>query len=173
MLVVKIGGSLLDAAGQILAEIPRDRDILIVPGGGVFADFVREKDPDCDTAHFDAILSMNRYGRFLSTFGFPVSTEPKTGGKAVIFLPYDYCRKHDVLPHSWDVTSDSIAAWIAEEGESDLLLVKSVSAEFGPELSGSDIVDPYIFSIVKEHPEMTVRIANGRIAGEITRALDA
>lgn len=155
----------MDAASSLLAEIPKDADILIIPGGGVFADFVREKNPDDDTAHFEAILSMNRYGRFLSTFGFPVVKEPVTNGRTVIFLPYDYVKEHDVLPHSWEVTSDSIAAWIAAECGADLVLVKSVDAVFGDELRGTDVVDSYIFRIAEKHPEMEIRVVNGRNVG--------
>ena len=172
MLVIKIGGSLLDCAAEILAEIPRDADVLLVPGGGLFADFVREAKQDNDTAHFDAILSMNRYGRFLSTFGLPVSAVPETKGCTTVFLPHEFCKKHDVLPHSWDVTSDSIAAWIAGEAGANLLLVKSVSEEFGPKLIGTDIVDPYIFSLREMYPKMCVRIANGRVRGEVRKAVE-
>ena len=173
MIILKIGGSLLDSANSLLQEIPRSKDILIVPGGGIFANFVREKNYDDDTAHFDAILSMNRYGRFLSTFGFPVVTEPVTGGKTSILLPFDYLKKTDPLPHSWDVTSDSIAAWIAAENHVSLILVKSVTAEFSPALKATDIVDPYVFKIVEEHPDLQIKIVNGRQTGALRVALES
>ena len=44
---------------------------------------MREINPDDDTAHFEAILSMNRYESFISTFGFPVVKEPVTNGRTV------------------------------------------------------------------------------------------
>ncbi|HJJ62715.1 MAG TPA: uridylate kinase, partial [Methanocorpusculum sp.] len=64
--VVKIGGSLIDAAEGVLKELLASGvSALVVPGGGIFADSVRAADLDDDSAHWQAISSMNRYGRFL------------------------------------------------------------------------------------------------------------
>ena len=42
-----------------------------------------------------------------------------------MLAPYRWLRESDPLPHSWDVTSDSIAAWIASEiGAPQLILIK-------------------------------------------------
>jgi aspartokinase-like uncharacterized kinase len=56
-----------------------------------------------------------------------------------VLAPYAWLRRADPLPHSWEVTSDSIAAWIARAiGASRLVLVKPPGAESRP-----DIVDGY------------------------------
>ncbi|HJJ66633.1 MAG TPA: uridylate kinase, partial [Methanocorpusculum sp.] len=112
--VVKIGGSLIDAAEGVLNELLASGvSALVVPGGGIFADSVRAADLDDDSAHWQAISSMNRYGRYLSTFGFPVTEHlsmPESG--VSILLPEKVLREADPLPHSWDVTSDSLALWM-------------------------------------------------------------
>ena len=34
-------------------------------------------------------------------------------GRVPVLAPYQWLRHADPVPHSWDATSDSIAAWIA------------------------------------------------------------
>ena len=47
-----------------------------------------------------------------------------------VLAPYAWLRRADPLPHSWEVTSDSIAAWIARAiAASRLVLVKPPDAE--------------------------------------------
>ncbi len=54
-----------------------------------------------------------------------------------VLAPYRWLRDADALPHSWDVSSDSIAAWVAGElGARRVVLVKA------PGASG-DLVDAY------------------------------
>ena len=59
-------------------------------------------------------------------------------GAVPVLAPAAWLRARDPLPHSWDVTSDSIAAWFAGELQaSRLLLVKAAGA------SGDSLVDRY------------------------------
>jgi len=47
-----------------------------------------------------------------------------------VLAPSRWLREADPLPHSWDVTSDSIAAWVAgAAGASQLVLVKPRGAQ--------------------------------------------
>ena len=56
-----------------------------------------------------------------------------------ILAPSRWLRAADELPHSWEVTSDSLAAYLAMLlGADDLVLVKPVS-------SGDGLVDPFFF----------------------------
>jgi aspartokinase-like uncharacterized kinase len=49
-----------------------------------------------------------------------------------VLAPYAWLRDADPLPHSWDVTSDSIAAWVAGQvGASRLVLLKPPGAVAG------------------------------------------
>ena len=68
--VVKVGGGLLghdgslDAVLSALTEMARDERLVIVPGGGPFADAVRAQDAvstlSDDAAHWMAILAMDQ-----------------------------------------------------------------------------------------------------------------
>lgn len=128
--VLKVGGSLAEYTVSLkklckeLASLAKNHRILIVPGGGKFADIVREFDKiyglSNAVAHKMAILAMDQFGLFLSdiTPNSYVSYSLKeikdsTSGMLPIFLPSKFMFRRDPLEHSWDVTSDSIAAYIA------------------------------------------------------------
>ncbi len=160
-IVIKLGGSLMDIAGCILTEISAsETPALIIPGGGVFADFIRHKQMDDDAAHWQAIAAMNRYGRFLSTFGLPVTDEltlPSEG--KMIFLPQNVLMRTDPLPHSWEVTSDSISLWAAEQVGAPLLLIKSRAGD----ISEPGMVDEFFLGMQNRMPSpLPVTLINGR-----------
>jgi len=74
--VVKVGGGLsampgaLDAVAAALAESGRRHRLLVVPGGGPFADavraFERRERLSADAAHWMAILGMDQYAHVLA-----------------------------------------------------------------------------------------------------------
>lgn len=157
--VVKLGGSLLGspALAQWVLALSRC-PTLIVPGGGPFADLVRTTQKQLgfndSIAHQMAILGMAQFGCLLH--GFPpylplqrTLTFPdfsQEGAQSRIWLPDLSILLSTPLPHSWSVTSDTIAAWLAcELGIRNLLLVKSVDLPFEPqhanELASQDIID--------------------------------
>jgi len=128
--VLKIGGSLAEYPASLrklckeLASVAKDHKILIVPGGGRFADTVRDFDKayglSNTIAHKMAILAMDQFGLFLSdiTPNSCVSyslekVKNSPSGTLPIFLPSRFIFHKDPLESSWDVTSDSIAAYIA------------------------------------------------------------
>ncbi|PYO42142.1 MAG: hypothetical protein DMD33_10760 [Gemmatimonadetes bacterium] len=129
--VVKIGGGLLGKAGAfdlvieaLTAFAPRRR-IAVVPGGGPFADAVRQMFRRIkigeDAAHWMAVLGMDQYAHALAAripnavlVDAPEAiTAAVKAGRLPVVAPYRWLRGADPLPHSWDVTSDSITAWIA------------------------------------------------------------
>lgn len=149
MITIKFGGSLAkekEAVVNLVEELERlvkEYEFVIVPGGGIFADLVREIDDKFGlpprTSHEMAILGMEQMGLFLSNFSkkfLPIRSleEIKTclGNKLVpIFLPMGFLLSEDELEHSWDVTSDTIAAYIANETKSEkLILLKDVDGLF-------------------------------------------
>ncbi len=126
-LVVKLGGSLFDNIQEIICVLAESgRDILIVPGGGQFADSVRAVETDEDSAHWMAICAMEEMAWYIAGYGIlGVDSLHIPNGVSVLF-PYRIMREKDPLPHLWDVTSDTIAAWVAKETGAGLLLLKSV-----------------------------------------------
>ena len=128
--VLKVGGSLAEYPTRLrklcrkLAVFAKDHKILVVPGGGKFADVVRDFDKTYGlsntVAHKMAIIAMDQFGLFLSdiTPNSYVSYSLEKvkncpSGTLPIFLPSKFIFRKDPLEHSWDVTSDSIAAHIA------------------------------------------------------------
>ncbi len=121
--VVKVGGGLGDDAlpglCAALGELGRRHALLVVPGGAHFADAVRDADRrfglHAHTSHRMAILAMEQFGWLLSDL---------IPGGVPVLLPAGL--RLDELPASWDVTSDSIAAWVARRvGAERLVLVKA------------------------------------------------
>ena len=141
--VIKIGGSLLsldDALTRSLAaieRIARTRSLLLVPGGGPFANVVRTASAQYhigdDDAHWMAILGMEQFAILLASRVRNGELVHRRGeivragarGKIPVLAPYRWLREADPLPHSWDVTSDSIAAWVASQVHArSLVLIK-------------------------------------------------
>ena len=117
--------------------------VLVVPGGGAFADLVRAEHRRLrlteSAAHRMAILAMDQYGLLLADLGshaLPVSSLQEVGavarsGRLPILLPSRFLSRHDPFDHSWGVTSDSIAAYIAGLVSADaLLLLKDVDGVY-------------------------------------------
>ncbi len=122
--ILKLGGSLLEAAPELLKQLySRVQDtyleLLIVPGGGPFANLVRSLDMQHglgeDAAHWMAVLAMEQYAWYLmDRTGLPGTTEPEAcQERMAIVQAYRPLQERDELEHCWDVTSDTIAAWFA------------------------------------------------------------
>ena len=126
-LIVKLGGSLL-TTGRELVRFLRDyaectaHQIVIIPGGGPFAEAVKklakQRDISDDAAHWMAVLAMHQYGLFLADGQpeIPVVeslADIQPADHICIVLPYKILKDEDSLPHTWDVTADTIAAFIA------------------------------------------------------------
>ena len=129
--VVKVGGSLslypekLRTLCLKISEISKEQKLIVVPGGGEFADVVRCLDKSfhlsCSTSHGMAILGMDQYGMLLSDLMPGSITTHKLEeinnyfdlNKLPIFLPSHLLLREDSLENSWAVTSDSIAVYIA------------------------------------------------------------
>jgi aspartokinase-like uncharacterized kinase len=174
-LVVKVGGSLFPETGRITAVLKGSRrPLLVVPGGGPFARMVRSLQLPDDPAHWMAVLAMDQFGWYLAAGGLPVTHVLAVPRGAEILLPYRIMRDHDPLPHSWDVTSDTIAAWVASGLGLDLLILKSVD---GITRDGALVprvtepvpcteVDPCLIPFALAHGVRTT-ILNGRAEGRV------
>ncbi len=179
--IVKLGGSLSPRIAEIVPVLrSTHRPLLIVPGGGTFADEVRQSEAgtNADAAHWMACAAMDQYGWMLSSQGIGITTKIARPRDTCVLLPYCALRRYDPLPHSWDVTSDTIAAWVAGRLGGDLLVLKSVD---GIEAAGklmariespvaTDVVDPCFIPYVLEHRIRTF-ILNGTDPVRICRWL--
>jgi aspartokinase-like uncharacterized kinase len=144
-LVVKVGGALshvpgaLDDLARALPALARTRPVVVVPGGGPFADQVRRTQHELgaseDAAHWMAILGMDQYAHLLAERlpGARLVHDVEALGRAragdlCVLAPYRWMQQTDPLPHTWDATSDSIAAVVAGALDArELLLVKAIS----------------------------------------------
>jgi aspartokinase-like uncharacterized kinase len=129
--VIKVGGSLaetpkvLESLGAELFRLSKKRLFVVVPGGGKFADAVRDMDAKFAVpaiiSHKMAILAMDQYGLLLSQIipdssvcdSLKAAREISQCGRVPIFLPSRFLFRSDPFEPSWDVTSDSIAAYVA------------------------------------------------------------
>lgn len=141
-IVIKIGGSLLDSENLVawLNVIAQhgDGQVIIVPGGAVFADAVREaqqKTKVSDTvAHRLALLAMDQYGLLMQGLVPSLVTasseleiaECGWQHRGIIWLPSKMALADETIPQNWQVTSDSLSAWLANQLKVEhLMLVKS------------------------------------------------
>jgi aspartokinase-like uncharacterized kinase len=143
--VLKIGGSLSKKPTKLkklcikLSELAKDYRLTIVPGGAEFADTVRYAyklfSLSEGIAHKMAILAMEQYGFLLSDIT-PNSKITNTIKNCVklskkgflpILLPHWLIYKKNPFKPSWDVTSDSIAVYVARLLKAkNLILIKDV-----------------------------------------------
>jgi aspartokinase-like uncharacterized kinase len=187
MFVLKLGGSLLDHAPDILKRVlSTGADVLVVPGGGRFADLVRDvygqKGLSQDAAHWMAILAMDQYAYYLSDKSGIALTPLLVRKKGVrIALPYEILRRQDELPHSWDVTSDTIAAWVAFKTASPFIKATDVDGIVldgrlretieASELKGIETcIDRALPGFLIEH-RMGALVVNGLAAGRLEKTL--
>jgi 5-(aminomethyl)-3-furanmethanol phosphate kinase len=161
-IVVKVGGSLFDMPDlgprliQFLCAL-NCREVALVPGGGRVVDAIRHLDRSHglgeEASHWLALRALSLNAHFLADLlqrrSAAVSTSfeewPKLWqmGRIPILDAYPFAladeASSDHLPHSWEVTSDSIAARVAHVvGARRLVLLKSVAAPDGA--CGADLV---------------------------------
>ncbi len=145
-LVVKIGGGLLrtDGLGALrracaeAGEMAARRRVLVVPGGGPFADAVRAVDARLGladhTAHALALRAMDQLGVLLrpllpSAELLRALIPPRALG---LLLAAPAFEGRPEVPESWAVTSDSLAVVAASAiGAEEAILLKPVTGVFG------------------------------------------
>jgi aspartokinase-like uncharacterized kinase len=144
MWVIKLGGSLLGAPElahwlELLVKFG-DGKVVIVPGGGLFANSVREaqqiSNASDEVAHQLALLAMDQFGILLASMNPGLVTascelelaERGWQHRGIVWLPSKMVLADASIPQNWQVTSDSLSAWLANKlGAEQLILVKSKS----------------------------------------------
>jgi aspartokinase-like uncharacterized kinase len=167
--IVKLGGShatgphLKDWLTAIAAEAG---SIVIAPGGGPFADAVRTAQAEIGfderAAHTMALMAMAQFGSALESLHPALRLAASRSailralkdGKVPVWSPEPMARAA-ALPETWDLTSDSLAAWLAGAlGAGRLLLVKhgrfEGAAVGAHDLAARGVVDPLFPTYLKE-----------------------
>jgi aspartokinase-like uncharacterized kinase len=171
--VVKVGGSLHDlpqlgdCLRRWLEDLPTRR-VLLIPGGGLAANWIRTVDRldhlGEELSHWLALRALSLVAEVLAarlgSAKVIVNIEDRESAWHAALAPvldiYGFARademRPDHLPHRWDVTSDALAARAAVvAGMPALILLKSVSLPAGcdwPEAARQGIVDPIFPEVV-------------------------
>jgi aspartokinase-like uncharacterized kinase len=100
-----------------------------------------------------ALLAMDQYGYVLNHLieNSLLTADPfaKSSGRVSILLPSEIIFQSDPLPHSWDVTSDAIAAWAAKHIHCPrLILVKDVD---GLLTSENNLIEEMSVAMLAKH----------------------
>ena len=142
--VIKLGGSLMRSAEltlwlESITKLAQKTRVIIVPGGGEFADKVRETQQslcfDNQTAHRLALLAMFQYGYLLTGLNPSIKIienidellSTKDSQMPMLWLPDVLLNDFSEIPASWDYSSDSIALWLATKVNAEqLILIKTL-----------------------------------------------
>jgi aspartokinase-like uncharacterized kinase len=165
--VVKLGGSLAESTRltKILEIVAQARTpVVVVPGGGAFADAVRRAQADFGfsdaAAHRMALLAMHQSGLMMAAMQprlRPVETlaalkRTAAGKRIPVWLPLRLVERDGRISADWTTTSDGLAARLAERfGRVPVVLVKSCRIPKGVSvaaLAREGVVDPTFAAIV-------------------------
>ena len=166
--VIKLGGSLAESGrlASIVSIVTTARvPVAVVPGGGTFADAVRVAQADLGfndaVAHHMAILAMHQTAHMLAGLDerfAPVETiagikRALAEERIPVWLPWKLSARDTTVPADWSVTSDGLAARLAERlGRAPVVLMKSCTVPPGAALDRlalAEAVDPTFVAIVE------------------------
>ena len=145
MRVVKLGGSLSHSNALLTCLTTlenKSQPCVIVPGGGGFVDQVRRSQQQWqfndETAHKMALLGMQQMAlliqgikqHFLIAETIDSIHSAVNQQKTVIWSPNSDSLSAAGVSESWDVSSDSLAAWLATRLKAEeLVIVKSAAVD--------------------------------------------
>ena len=152
--VVKIGGSLFPNYAIDLAKKLKGTDSCIVLGGGEFANLIRKYNDEIafseEINHWTAIDCMDIIAKLVNdkvdttklAYSIEDVNQISDDGFTPIFVVSEFLKKEDPFECSWDVTSDSIAAYISHLLNANLLIVTNVNGIYTqePEEPGSTFI---------------------------------
>jgi hypothetical protein len=143
--VVKIGGSLFPNYAIELTKQLKDTSSVIILGGGEFANLIRKYDSQMhfseEANHWRAIDCMDIIAKLVddkvdsTKLAFSIEEVNKISdeGLTPIFVVSEFLKREDPFECSWDVTSDSIAAYVAHLLNANLLIVTNVNGIYTQE----------------------------------------
>ena len=168
--VVKIGGSLFPDHAVELAERLEGTASVIILGGGEFANLIRRYDSEMnfsdEASHWAAIDCMEITAKLVcdkvdsSRLAYSIEdiNEISDDGLTPIFVVSDFLKAEDPFECSWDVTSDSIAAYVAHLLNAKLLIVTNVNGIYTqkPEEPDSTFISKIDATTMLTFPESSV-----------------
>lgn len=176
MLIVKFGGSSIaspDLRKWVQAIETSSRPLVIVPGGGPFANTVRQFQTrigyDNDAAHRMAILAIEQFGHALISLGTKLCAATtidaiaaaQAQGLIPVWMPAKLVLRAEEIEHTWSVTSDSLAAWLCSQiPGSTLCLIKQIDLPNGSSIeaiAAAGVVDSAFSALL--HPATRVFVA--------------
>ncbi|WP_405306530.1 delta 1-pyrroline-5-carboxylate synthetase [Methanobrevibacter sp.] len=143
--VVKIGGSLFPEHAIELAKRLENTGSVIVLGGGEFANLIRRYDSEMkfsdEANHWTAIDCMEIIAKLVNdkvdsaklAYTIDEVHEISDEGFTPIFVVSEFLKVEDPFECSWDVTSDSIAAYVANLLNANLFIVTNVNGIYTQE----------------------------------------
>jgi aspartokinase-like uncharacterized kinase len=176
----KVGGSIIDNSANLkcvlsqinhLYEKKIIKKVLLISGGGSFANYVRDLDKQVslgnDLAHWMAILAMDYNSLTINKF-LPSSIitddleyfkNQETG--IYVFLAFKYLYETDPLPHSWNVTSDSIALHLTYTmNMKECFLIKSVEGIYDQDDSNKPLREISVAEYQRKHVQIDIALGN-------------
>ncbi len=189
--MVKLGGSLAESMRlpSILEIVSRARaPIVVVPGGGAFADSVRRAQVDFkfsdEAAHNMAILAMHQTGLMLAALNprlkvaetLPELRRVISEGNIPVWLPLRLTKRDSQIKADWTMTSDGLAARLAERlGRSPVILIKSCRIAAGMPVAAlalEGVIDPAFAEIV-QRAQLPWKVLGTGDEAELMTLLDA
>ena len=170
--VVKIGGSLFPNYAINLAKKLENTNSLIVLGGGEFANLIRKYDSEInfsqETNHWTAIDCMDIIAKLVNdkvestklVYSIDDAIAISDEGFTPIFVVSKFLREDDPFECSWDVTSDSIAAYISHLLNANLLIVTNVNGIYTqePKEPGSTFISKIDAKTMLNFPESSIDV---------------
>ncbi|MHA2181477.1 MAG: amino acid kinase family protein [Promethearchaeota archaeon] len=189
----KIGGKILENFEDLNSTISqltqlfdrgRIQKIILIPGGGSLVNFIRKVYSELkfteELGHWMGIISMNYNGIELGK-KFPeldviedINRLKQLDRTLSIFLPYRFLKEIDKLPHSWDVTSDSITLFLAKELEiRHCFLIKDIDGILNKENYAIKELTTSEYKDLKESGELSeIKSAEGELKNQ-SRPIDS
>ena len=142
--IVKIGGSLVEHIEKFkdliekLKEYFQVKPFALITGGGELADIIRKYYQEYElpetTAHWMAITTQNMLATVVNKMikrsvliNHLTQIDNLLATQIPVIEPLNILKKNDELPHSWDVTGDAIAIYIAKKiNAKEVILIKDV-----------------------------------------------
>ena len=169
--VIKLGGSLVEHVEKFkeliskLDEYFKVKPFVLITGGGELADIIRKYYQEYSlsetSAHWMAITTQNMLAKVVNRLikrsiliNHLSQIDNLLATQIPIIEPLDILKKDDVLPHSWDVTGDAIAIYIAKKiNAKKVILVKDVDGLFSDygNLNPTQLVKEINVESIKKH----------------------